>query len=407
MILSKKTRIMFPISLVLFELIVYVTNDMMQPAMLEVVKYFNVSVEWIPTSLTAYLSGGMCLQWLFGPLSDKYGRRPIMFFGVCFFIFSCLLITITNNIKQFMFVRFMQGMGLCFIGTIGYTTIQETYKEKHCIKLIALMANIALAAPLLGPLGGTIIIKIFPWQKMFIGFSLIACLSLLGLFCFMPEPIKNKNNNISFLNLFKNYKFILKDLKFLCGAFSIGFANVPLISWIALSPMIMVSKCKLTMISYAILQIPVFLGLILGNVTLGFLSKKNDLYNLITFAGKPLVIGLILTVFSVFMKTYSSLWLTFSLGIYAFGLGIANPCLTRVTLFSSKFKKGSVSAVMGMITIMILISNIELAKTIFLWKNVIGFNILNMLNGFTWLFFIINFFIRNKKIYKLLKNIKI
>ncbi|XZR52834.1 MAG: MFS transporter [Enterobacteriaceae bacterium] len=403
----KIKRIMFPVSLVLFELIVYVTNDMMQPAMLEVVKYFHVSVDWIPTSLTAYLSGGMCLQWFFGPMSDKYGRRPIMFFGVCFFIFSCLLITLTNNIKQFMFVRFMQGMGLCFIGTVGYTTIQETYEEKHCIKLIALMANIALAAPLLGPLGGTIIIKIFPWQKMFIGFSLVACLSLLGLFYFMPEPTKNKNNNISFINLFKNYKFILKDIKFLCGAFSIGFANVPLISWIALSPIILVSKCKLTMISYAILQIPVFLGLILGNVTLGYLSKKNDLHNLITFAGKPLVLGLILTVFSIFIKTYSSLWLTVSLGIYAFGLGIANPCLTRVTLFASKFRKGSVSAVMGMITIMILISNIELAKTVFLWKNVIAFNILNMCNGFIWLFFIINFFIREKKTIKLLKSIKI
>ncbi|WMC20293.1 MAG: MFS transporter [Enterobacteriaceae bacterium PSpyr] len=403
MTLTKINRIMFPVSLVLFELIVYVTNDMMQPAMLEVVKYFHVSTEWIPTSLTAYLSGGMCLQWFFGPLSDKYGRRPIMFFGVCFFIFSCLLITLTINIKQFMFVRFLQGMGLCFIGTVGYTTIQETYEEKRCIKLIALMANIALAAPLLGPLGGTIIIKKFPWQKMFIGFSLVACLSLLGLYCFMPEPTKKREKNISFINLFKNYKFILQDLKFLCGAFSIGFANVPLISWIALSPIILVSKCKLTMIAYAILQMPVFIGLILGNVSLGFLSKNNDLQNLITFAGKPLVIGLILTVFSIFIKFYSSLWITVSLGIYAFGLGIANPCLTRVTLFSSKFRKGSVSAVMGMITIMILITNIQLAKTVFLWKNVIAFNILNMFNGFIWLFFIISFFIQDKKVIKLLK----
>ncbi|XZR53227.1 MAG: MFS transporter [Enterobacteriaceae bacterium] len=407
MSLTKTNRIMFPVSLVLFELIVYVTNDMMQPAMLEVVKYFHVNTEWIPTSLTAYLSGGMCLQWFFGPLSDKYGRRPIMFFGVCFFIFSCLLITFTYNIKQFMFVRFMQGMGLCFIGTVGYTTIQETYSEKKCIKLIALMANIALFAPLLGPLCGTILIKIYSWQKMFIGFSLIACISLLGLFYFMPEPPKNKEVNISFINLFKNYKFILKDLKFLCGAFSIGFANVPLISWIALSPVILVKKCKLTMLAYAILQMPVFIGLILGNVSLRYLSVNNDLKNLISFAGKPLVLGLILTVFSIFIKTYSSLWITVSLGIYAFGLGIANPCLTRITLFASKFRKGSVSAIMGMITIMILISNIQLAKTVFLWKNVLAFNILNMLNGFIWLFFIISFFIQNKEELKLLKNIKI
>ncbi|WP_412728732.1 MFS transporter [Enterobacterales bacterium endosymbiont of Anomoneura mori] len=397
---------MFPVSLVLFELIVYITNDMMQPAMVEVVKYFHAGIEWIPTSLTAYLSGGMCLQWLFGPLSDKYGRRPIMFFGVCFFIFSCLLITFTVNIKQFILVRFLQGMGLCFIGTVGYTTIQESYDEKTCIKLIAIMANIALSAPLFGPLGGAFIIKICPWQGMFVGFSLIALLSLIGLFNFMPEPPINKKNNITSINLFKNYKFLFKDFKFLCGAFSIGFANVPLIVWIAISPVILMSKDKLTMLSYAILQMPVFIGLIFGNFTLSFLSKLKNLEDLIKFAGKPLVIGLILAVCSMFIKVHSSLFLTTSLGIYAFGLGIANPCLTRITLFTNNFRKGSVSAIMGMITILILISNIEFSKKIFLWKGVNAFNFLNMLNGFLWLFFIILFFKQNRNNLLLLNNIK-
>ena len=48
--------------------------------MLAVVQEFQVGNEWVPTSMTAYLAGGMFLQWLLGPLSDRIGRRPVMLF---------------------------------------------------------------------------------------------------------------------------------------------------------------------------------------------------------------------------------------------------------------------------------------------------------------------------------------
>lgn len=149
-----RQALLFPLCLVLYEFSTYIGNDMIQPGMLAVVEQYQAGLDWVPTSMTAYLAGGMFLQWLLGPLSDRIGRRPVMLAGVVWFIVTCLATLLAKNIEQFTFLRFLQGISLCFIGAVGYAAIQESFEEAVCIKITALMANVALIAPLLGPLVG-------------------------------------------------------------------------------------------------------------------------------------------------------------------------------------------------------------------------------------------------------------
>ena len=146
--------LLFPLALVLFEFATYIAHDMIQPGMLLVTAEFNVGPEWVSTSLTAYLMGGVVLQWLLGPLSDKYGRRPVLLFGILFFAAACILTTWVSNIEQFVTLRFIQGISLCFIGAVSYAAVQEAFDEALAVRMMALMANVALLAPLAGPLAG-------------------------------------------------------------------------------------------------------------------------------------------------------------------------------------------------------------------------------------------------------------
>jgi hypothetical protein len=145
-----RQALLFPLCLVLYEFSTYIGNDMIQPGMLAVVAQYNAGIEWVPTSMTAYLAGGMFLQWLLGPLSDRIGRRPVMLTGVVWFIVTCLATLLAQNIEQFTLLRFLQGVSLCFIGAVGYAAIQESFEEAVCIKITALMANVALIAPYSG-----------------------------------------------------------------------------------------------------------------------------------------------------------------------------------------------------------------------------------------------------------------
>ncbi|WP_145534770.1 MFS transporter [Yersinia thracica] len=380
-----RRALLFPLCLVLFEFTTYIANDMIQPGMLAVVADFNASIEWVPTSMTAYLAGGMFLQWLLGPLSDRRGRRPVMLVGVAFFVATCLAILLVTSIEQFIAMRFLQGIGLCFIGAVGYATIQESFEEAVCIKITALMANVALIAPLLGPLAGAALIHVAPWQSMFVIFAVLGAISFAGLWRAMPETASRKGEKLSVGAMWHDYKQVLANRRFLCGSLALGFASLPLLAWIAQSPVILISGEKLSTVEYGVLQVPIFGALIIGNLTLARLSGKTSIPQLIRYGAGPMIIGLMIAAGSTLYSSHAYLWMTAGLSLYAFGIGLANAGLVRLTLFSSDISKGTVSAAMGMISMMVFTLGIEFAKVAYLWGNSGVFNLFNLISGLLWL----------------------
>ncbi|HDY4927332.1 TPA: MFS transporter [Yersinia enterocolitica] len=380
-----RRALLFPLCLVLFEFAAYIANDMIQPGMLAVVADFNASIEWVPTSMTAYLAGGMFLQWLLGPLSDRRGRRPVMLVGVAFFVVTCLAILLVTSIEQFIAMRFLQGIGLCFIGAVGYATIQESFEEAVCIKITALMANVALIAPLLGPLAGAALIHVAPWQFMFVIFAALGAISFVGLWRAMPETASRQGEKLSVGAMWHDYKQVLTNRRFLYGSLALGFASLPLLTWIAQSPVILISGEQLSTVEYGILQVPIFGALIIGNLTLAKLSGKTSVPQLIRYGAGPMIIGLMIAAGSTLYSSHAYLWMTAGLSLYAFGIGLANAGLVRLTLFSSDISKGTVSAAMGMISMMVFTLGIEFAKVAYLWGNSGIFNLFNLISGLLWL----------------------
>lgn len=386
-----RQALLFPLCLVLFEFTTYIANDMIQPGMLTVVADLNASAEWVPTSMTAYLAGGIFLQWLLGPLSDRRGRRPVMLAGIAFFIITCLAILLVSNIEQFIIMRFLQGIGLCFIGAVGYATIQESFEESVCIKITALMANVALIAPLLGPLAGAAWIDIAPWQSMFVLFAVLAAIAFVGLWKAMPETATLRGEPFSASNLWHDYRQIMANRRFLCGSLAIGFASLPLLTWIAQSPVILISGESLSTLNYALLQIPIFGALILGNLTLARLAGKLSIEQPIKLGAWPMIFGLLIAALATLFSAHSYFWMTAGLSFYAYGIGLANAGLYRLTLFSSDISKGAVSAAMGMLSMAIFTIGIELAKFAYVWGGNGLFNLFNLFSGLCWLLLVVLF----------------
>lgn len=386
----------FPLSLVLFEFATYIGNDMIQPGMLAVVAAFHAGEEWVPSSMTAYLAGGMFLQWLLGPLSDRRGRRPVMLAGVAFFTVSCLAILFAQSIEQFTLIRFFQGIGLCFIGAVGYATIQESFEESVCIKITALMANVALIAPLLGPLAGAALIAWMPWQWMFVLFALLSALAFVGLWRTMPETATRLGEPLSLAGLGRDYRQVLGNGRFVCGALAIGFASLPLLAWIAQSPVLLIRGEGMSTLGYGLMQVPVFGALIIGNITLARLTGRRSVMSLIRLGAAPMVGGLLLAAAATLYASHAYLWMVAGLSFYAFGIGVANAGLYRLTLFSSDMSKGTVSAAMGVLSMLVFTLGIEVAKLVYGWGGSGMFNLFNLLSGLCWLALVL-LFMRGRK----------
>ncbi|HBI09969.1 MAG TPA: multidrug transporter MdfA [Franconibacter pulveris] len=380
-----RQALLFPLCLVLYEFSTYIGNDMIQPGMLAVVEQYQAGMEWVPTSMTAYLAGGMFLQWLLGPLSDRIGRRPVMLTGVVWFIVTCLATLLAQNIEQFTALRFLQGISLCFIGAVGYAAIQESFEEAVCIKITALMANVALIAPLLGPLVGAAWVHMAPWEMMFVLFAVLAAIAYYGLWRAMPETATRLGEKLSLKELGRDYIAVMKNARFVAGALATGFVSLPLLAWIAQSPVIIISGEQGSSYEYGLLQVPIFGALIAGNLALAKLTSRRTVRSLIILGGWPITLGLVIAALATLLSSHAYLWMTAGLSVYAFGIGLANAGLVRLTLFASDISKGTVSAAMGMLQMLIFTVGIEVSKHAYLAGGNGLFSLFNLLNGLLWL----------------------
>jgi len=356
---------LFPLSLVLFEFATYIAHDMIQPGMLHVISDFSASADWVSASLTAYLCGGIMLQWLLGPLSDRLGRRPVLLTGVAFFVVTCLGTLLTQSIEQFILMRFLQGMSLCFIGAVGYAAIQEAFSESLSIKLMALMANVSLIAPLLGPLAGAAFIHYAPWKAMFAVFALVSLLAWWGLWRSMPETAPRDGQPFSFHRLLTDYRQVLSNKSVVFGSLAIGLITLPLLAWVAQSPVILMQDAGMSPLYYGWLQVPIFGGLIVGNLVLSNLSGKVQISTPIRLGIIPIVLGLGVSAVAATFFVHPWAWVIGGLSLYALGTGLVNAGLYRLTLFSSTMGKGTVAAALGLITILVFALGIEVAKLLY------------------------------------------
>lgn len=361
--LSRAT-FLFPLALVLFEFAVYIGNDLVQPAMLKVTEQFNVGSHLAPSSMSLYILGGACFAWLLGPLSDYLGRKKVLLAGVLFFTLTCILILFTQSIEQFLLLRFLQGVGLTFIGAVGYAAIQETFSENDAIKVMALMANVSLLAPLLGPVLGAFLIEYVSWHWGFIGIATISLLSWFGLKLKMPDrPPAVKNLSIS--ASIEDFKAVFSNKQFWGLTLALPMLGMPLMLWIALSPIILIKQLDLTATQYGLAQFPVLGGLILGNIVLIKIIDRLELGRSALIGLPLMLIGTVIVLIGTVFSDYFLWYLIIGMTLVSFGEGISFSVIYRFALTSSDIPKGTVAAAISMLMMFTFFLMIEVVRVLY------------------------------------------
>lgn len=394
--IPKRQAYFFAAFLVMYEFLVYIANDMVMPAMISIVHHFNASETYVATSLTAYLLGGASLQPVLGPVSDAIGRRPVMLFGVALFFLMTIGIIFSGSINGFLWARYFQGMGLCFIGVIGYAAFQEIFDEMDAIRLMAIMANVAITAPLIGPLVGALFVQYASWQSIFVVNAFFCLISLWGLTKYMPETIgattrkghHYKPTPFKLQEILKNYKKIIGNPCFMSYALAIALISTPCLVWIALSPVILIHAAKMSVISYAIFQIPLFGACIVGNVVLQKLSYYKTPKELIHYGNYASIAGLLLSFVGVWLSHGIAWTLIPGFIIYFAGMSIVFSPLNRLVLFVTPVAKGTVSAVVSMMLMGIQSLAIEICKRFYVTYDNVLLSFIFLIIGCLYLFFV-------------------
>ena len=351
----------FCLAITLFELLTYMASDMIMPAMLTVTDELNASARHVPFAFNLYLAGGILLQWLIGPLSDHFGRRKMLLLGCALFAVASSAAFSAKNIYMFNVLRLIQGMGLGFVIAVSYPALQEVFCEADAVKIMALLGNVALLSPLLGPLLGSLLLEWLSWRELFLLLGIGGLVVWTGLYMFMPETVGTLRHDgqrlmavpFEWRGTVRRYTALLTNPRFLSTTVALGVMSLPLIAWIGLAPLLLMQNLGVSALEYGLWQIPVFAAVIVGNLILNRLIANTELPQLVRYALWPLCGGLIALV-TLSVCSISTPLLIACLGLYAVGLGMSNAALYRLALFTSDDSKGLVSAMIGMISIVVM-----------------------------------------------------
>lgn len=403
--ITRRHALIFSAYLVFYEFLTYIANDMIMPGMIQVVETFHGSGSAVATSLTVYILGGASLQIFLGPISDRYGRRPVMMCGLTLFFLCTLFIASSQSMEQFLTARFFQGMGLCFISVIGYATLQEIFAEVDAVRLIAIMANVSILAPLVGPLLGAIVIHYYGWRIIFWGIAALTLIAFWGLWRFMPEPVGQikrdgeeiKRVSLSLTTVFQNYKTLMSNRAYMLGTVASGMVGIPCLAWIALSPVILIANAKLSVLQYGVWQLPIFGASILGNLFLIQLTKHYPVKTILMIGSCLLFAGLFLAYFLPALHHGDYIWLMPGMIVYFLGLGVAYAPLERLVLFATPVSKGTASALMTMGSTLTWALGIEVGNLIYSTGNNLWFGLFCVGSGMVYFVFVLGaFFVRHR-----------
>lgn len=214
-------------------------TDMYLPTLPAMSQFFNTSSSFIQLGLTTSMIGLAVGQLLFGPLSDKYGRRFPLISALSLFLISTIGCIYSPNIIQFVGWRLIQGIAGAGGIVISRSIAADKYSGKELAKMLAIIGAINGIAPVAAPILGGTMADITGWQGIFLVLFLIGILLLAGSIHFNDTLPTEKRGKTKWIDVYHGLITVLHNRSYVCYILQSGFAQSVLFANIASSPFIM------------------------------------------------------------------------------------------------------------------------------------------------------------------------
>lgn len=228
-------------------------NDMYTPALPGMCRFFGCSVPVAQMGLATGMTGLALGQLLLGPVSDKYGRKPVLIASASLFVVSAVASVFSPTIHVFNLCRLFQGMGASGGYFLARSIPADVYTGRPLAKLMALIGAINGIAPASAPVIGGFTADAFGWKGIFIVLAGFAAL-LLALSPVMDESLEPaRRSKAGLWQSFGGYKNLIRNRPFIIHICLKGTALGLLFAYISSSPFILQTHYGLSQTSYGLL----------------------------------------------------------------------------------------------------------------------------------------------------------
>lgn len=185
----------------------FLATDMYLPAFAAMQADLQTPAAAISASLSLFLAGFAFAQLLWGPLSDRFGRKPILLAGLTIFALGCIGMLWVRDATWLLALRFIQAMGVCAAAVTWQALVTDYYPANRTNRIFATIMPLVGLSPALAPLLGSWILAHFDWQAIFATLFIITLALMLPALTLKPAPVKKAESQqarVTFFSLLRS-----------------------------------------------------------------------------------------------------------------------------------------------------------------------------------------------------------
>lgn len=254
------------------------------PSLPNITHFFNIDENTSQQTITWFLIGYALGQLVYGPIANRFGRKPALYAGISLQIISsllCVLAGVMHEYRLLVIARFMLALGSGVGLKMTFTLVSECYEPKIASQKISYLMLAFAITPGLGVALGGFLNTYYGWMSCFYAGAIYG-LILLFFVIYLPETQKTLNMNaLKIKHLLGDYKNQFKNSQLISGGLLMGCSTSFVYIFAAVAPFIAITIFGLSSAQYGIANLLPPIGLIVGSIVGARFAKTYSFYSLI------------------------------------------------------------------------------------------------------------------------------
>jgi DHA1 family bicyclomycin/chloramphenicol resistance-like MFS transporter len=168
-------------------------TSMMLAVLAEIGKTFGVDTTSTQSVLTAFFIGFSVGQFVVGPISDRFGRRPVLIGGLALYLVGSAMCVVAPSFETLLIARFMQGLGAAAPRVITISVVRDCYSGRRMASVMSLAMTVLMVIPVIAPTLGQVVVLAAPWQWIFVFLTLYGVVIMTWMYLRLPETLAPEN----------------------------------------------------------------------------------------------------------------------------------------------------------------------------------------------------------------------
>lgn len=325
------------------------TIDLYLPALPAIAADLGSDAERVQRTLSVYMIGFAFSQLIYGPLSDRFGRRPALFVGVGLYIVASIACALAQSVDQLIVFRFLQAVGASCGPVLGRAVVRDYFKREEAARVMSWVISVMALAPILAPVLGGLIATWADWRMNFWVLTAFAGIVLFSVLLFLGESNRFKDPTATDFNaMAKNFGTMLGHRIYVGFLLTNVCMFAGLFSWLLGSSFVLIERMGLTPMEY---------GFAFGIASVGFLSGAQTAARLVRRRGieRMCILGAGCAAaggFTIFVLLWAGIDTPLAVMaptiVYFFGMGITVPNIQAGAVSPFPRTAGAASSLIGL-----------------------------------------------------------